>query len=130
MTAAQTTQAPNASARRAPTRRVGVVTSAAREKSRTVAVDFQSRHPKYGKYITRQVKYHVHDPENATKLGDRVEIARCRPISKTKAWRLVKIIEAAPEPVAHKTGEELLEKEPEAQEQETATPESEEETQD
>ena len=83
--------------------KVGVVTSAKREKTRTVAVDYQVRHPKYGKYLHRQAKFHVHDEENQSKRGDRVEIASCRPLSKTKSWRLVRIVEAAPAPVEQVT---------------------------
>ena len=70
----------------------------ARDKTRTVAVDYQQRHPKYGKYLHRSTKFHVHDESNEAKNGDRVEIARCRPMSKTKSWRLVRVVLAAPEP--------------------------------
>ena len=83
--------------------KVGVVTSDARNKTRTVTVDFQVRHPKYGKYLSRRTKYHVHDENNTSKLGDRVEISNVRPISKTKSWRLVRIIESAAAPLEHKT---------------------------
>ena len=76
----------------------GVVVSAKRDKTRTVSVDYQIMHSKYGKYLKRQARYHVHDPNNQSKAGDRVEIAPCRPISKTKAWRLVRVLEAAPAP--------------------------------
>lgn len=79
--------------RRQATTRIGLVTSDKRQKSRTVAVDFSVRHPKYGKYIRRTVKYHVHDENNESRTGDRVEIASCRPLSKTKSWRLVRIVE-------------------------------------
>ena len=82
---------------------VGVVASDKRNKTRTVVVDFQVRHPKYGKYLKRQSRFHVHDEANASKAGDRVEITNCRPISKTKSWRLVRVVEAAPAPVEHKT---------------------------
>jgi small subunit ribosomal protein S17 len=92
--------------RRPALTRQGVVTSDKRVRTRTVAVDFQSRHPKYGKYITHQVKYHVHDEDNVSKSGDRVEISPCRPLSKTKSWRLVRVVEAAPEPVTHKVAED------------------------
>ena len=79
---------------------IGTVVSDKRDKTRTVAVDYQQKHPKYGKYLHRQAKFHVHDANNASKAGDRVEIAPCRPISKTKALRLVRVVEAAPEAVA------------------------------
>lgn len=77
---------------------LGTVVSDKRDKTRTVAVTYQARHPKYGKYLQRQAKYHVHDAQNQSKVGDRVQIAPCRPISKTKAWRLVRVVESAPEP--------------------------------
>jgi small subunit ribosomal protein S17 len=76
--------------------KVGVVVSDKRDKTRTVAVEYQLKHPKYGKYLKRSAKYHVHDENNESKSGDRVEIANCRPVSKTKAWRLVKVVEVAP----------------------------------
>ncbi|MFP4144509.1 MAG: 30S ribosomal protein S17 [Phycisphaeraceae bacterium] len=76
--------------------RSGVVVSDKRQATRTVQVEFQVQHPKYGKYIKRRARYHVHDPNNASKKGDRVEIAPCRPISKTKNWRLVRVVESAP----------------------------------
>lgn len=104
--AADQPNAAKTAGRRHALTRQGVVTSDKRHRTRTVAVDFQSRHPKYGKYITQQVKYHVHDDKNASKNGDRVEISPCRPLSKTKSWRLVRVIEAAPEPVTHKVAED------------------------
>ena len=73
---------------------IGVVTSDKRDKTRTVTVAYQVRHSKYGKYLKRQSRYHVHDAQNASKSGDRVEIANCRPISKTKSWRLVRVVES------------------------------------
>lgn len=75
--------------------KVGVVVSDKRDKTRTVAVDYSTKHPKYGKYLRRQTKYQVHDAENTSGLGDQVEIASCRPISKTKSWRLVKVVKPA-----------------------------------
>ena len=74
--------------------KIGVVTGDKRDKTRTVKVDYQVRHPKYGKFLKRHTSFHVHDPENSSKLGDRVEIVNCRPISKTKQWRLVRVVEA------------------------------------
>lgn len=79
---------------------IGVVTSDARQNTRTVAVTYQARHPKYGKFVQRQAKYHVHDEKNECKLGDRVEIAPCRRVSKTKSYRLLRIIEASIAPNA------------------------------
>ena len=70
-----------------------------RDKTRTVRVDMQYRHEKYGKIIKQSKKYHVHDESNESHTGDRVEITNCRPLSKTKCWRVIKIIEKAPENV-------------------------------
>jgi small subunit ribosomal protein S17 len=80
---------------------IGTVTSDKRDQTRTVSVNYQVRHPKYGKYLHRHTRYQVHDPKNEAKKGDRVEIAPCRPISKTKSWRLVRVIEAAPAVIEH-----------------------------
>ncbi len=79
--------------------KIGVVVSDKRDKTCTVAVDYQQKHKKYGKYLHRQAKFHVHDPENQCGMGDRVEITGCRPISKTKSWRLVKVVEKALAPI-------------------------------
>lgn len=79
--------------------RVGVVISDKRDKTCTVVVAYQNRHPKYGKYIRQSSKFHVDDPKNLAKVGDRVEIANCRPISKTKSWRLVRVVEEAPKDI-------------------------------
>lgn len=83
---------------RAP-RRIGVVESDARDKTRKVAISFSAKHPKYGKYIRRRTVLHVHDEKNESKKGDRVEIAECRPISKTKSWVLVRVIDKAVEEI-------------------------------
>jgi small subunit ribosomal protein S17 len=64
-------------------------------KSIKVAIDFSVRHPKYGKYMKRRTKLGVHDEHNQAKTGDLVEIAQCRPYSKTKSWRLLRIVEKA-----------------------------------
>lgn len=77
-------------------KRIGVVVSDKRDKTRTVSVGYQAIHPKYGKYITRNARFHVHDELNASAAGDRVEIAPCRPLSKTKSWRMLRVIEKAP----------------------------------
>lgn len=81
--------------------KVGVVTSSKRDKTRTVAVEYQKVHAKYGKRLRREAKFQVHDESNDSNEGDRVEIAQCRPLSKTKSWRLVKVLERAPEAVQH-----------------------------
>jgi small subunit ribosomal protein S17 len=75
--------------------RMGVVTTDKRDKTRKVVVEFQMRHPKYGKYIKKRTVLHVHDEANESKTGDRVLVSECRPISKTKSWRLVKVLESA-----------------------------------
>lgn len=78
-------------------RRIGIVESDARDKTRKVSIRFSVRHPKYGKYIRRRTVLHVHDEENASKNGDTVEIAECRPISKTKNWVLLRVVKGAGE---------------------------------
>lgn len=75
--------------------RVGVVESDARQKTRTVVVAFQWRHEKYGKYLRRQTVLQVHDEQNESKRGDTVEITETRPISKSKCWRLVRVVKRA-----------------------------------
>ncbi len=86
-------------------RRVGIVESDARDKSRKVAVSFTVKHPKYGKYMRRRTTLQVHDAENVSKKGDRVEIAECRPVSKTKSWILLRVVKTAAAPAAPITEE-------------------------
>lgn len=74
--------------------RVGTVVSDKGDKTIKVRFDFSFRHPKYGKYIRRSSMLHAHDGENQAKTGDVVEIMSCRPISKTKCWRLTRIVRA------------------------------------
>ena len=76
-------------------RRVGIVESDARDKTRKVVVQWAVRHPKYGKYVRQRTVLHVHDVENESRLGDTVEVAECRPISKTKTWALVRVMRKA-----------------------------------
>ncbi|MCK4341584.1 MAG: 30S ribosomal protein S17 [Phycisphaerae bacterium] len=76
--------------------RVGVVTSAGRDKTIRVTIKFLVKHPKYGKYLRRRTILHAHDERNECISGDKVEIMACRPLSKTKNWRLVRILQAAP----------------------------------
>ena len=71
----------------------GLVVSDKMDKSIVVATQRLVKHPIYGKYIRRTTKFHVHDKENSCCCGDTVEIKECRPLSKTKSWTLVKIIE-------------------------------------
>lgn len=73
----------------------GRVISDKMDKSATVLVERHVSHPIYGKYIKRSTKYHIHDESNECGMGDTVTIAECRPVSKTKSWRLVKVVEKA-----------------------------------
>jgi small subunit ribosomal protein S17 len=75
--------------------RIGTVVSDRRDRTRKVVVDFLARNTKYGKYVRKRSVFHVHDANNDAHQGDKVEIAPCRPISKTKSWRLVKVLETA-----------------------------------
>jgi len=72
-----------------------VVVSNSGNKSVKVALDYKVKHPKYGKYIKRRTKISVHDEHNLSGVGDVIEIAECRPRSKTKSWRLVKVVKKA-----------------------------------
>lgn len=74
---------------------VGRVVSDKMDKTVTVLVERQVRHPLYGKYIRRSTKLHVHDEDNTCREGDVVRIRECRPRSKTKAWTLVEVVERA-----------------------------------
>ena len=73
----------------------GKVVSDKMEKSFVVAIERKVKHPLYGKFIRRTTKLHVHDENNEAKLGDVVEIQECRPLSKTKSWTLVRVVEKA-----------------------------------
>ncbi len=73
----------------------GKVVSDKMDKSITVAVERLVKHPVYGKYIRRTTKLKAHDEQNDCRAGDVVSIAECRPLSKTKSWRLVRIVERA-----------------------------------
>lgn len=75
--------------------RIGVVSSNKMEKSITVTVERRQKHPMYGKFIKLTKKFHAHDEENQCNIGDTVKIMETRPISKSKRWRLVEIIERA-----------------------------------
>ena len=70
-----------------------VVVSKSGNKSVKVAIDYKVKHPKYGKYIRRRTTLAVHDEHNKSAVGDIVEIVESRPYSKTKSWRLVKVLE-------------------------------------
>ena len=73
----------------------GEVVSNKGDKSITVTVVRYERHPVYGKYIKRTLKCHAHDENNECNIGDTVRIAQSRPISKTKTWHLIEIVERA-----------------------------------
>jgi len=73
----------------------GRVSSNRMQKTVTVIIERLVKHPLYGKFIKRTTKFHVHDEHNKCNEGDLVEISECKPISKTKSWILVKIIEKA-----------------------------------
>ena len=73
----------------------GKVTSSKMDKSITVAVVQKQKHPKYGKFVTKTTKFHAHDEKNECGEGDTVLIMSTRPLSKTKRWRLVEIVERA-----------------------------------
>lgn len=73
----------------------GLVVSDARDKTITVEINQTQKHPIYGKRINKTVKFHAHDEENDAKIGDRVKIMETKPISKTKYWRLVEVLERA-----------------------------------
>src|ERR1051326_6889059 len=73
--------------------KIGVVDTDRRNKTRKVVVNYLAKHPKYGKFVRQRTVLHVHDEKNESKSGDVVEVAPCRPISKTKSWLLVRIVE-------------------------------------
>ena len=75
--------------------RVGVVVSNKMEKSIVVAVKRKVKHPIYGKFVNKTTSFVAHDNENACNIGDTVKICETRPLSKTKNWRLVEIVERA-----------------------------------
>lgn len=74
---------------------LGRVVSDKGDKSIVVAIERKVKHPMYGKYITRTTKLHAHDENNECCLGDMVEVRECRPMSKTKSWTFVRVVEKA-----------------------------------
>ena len=74
---------------------VGQVVSDKMDKTVTVLVERRVKHPLYKKYIRRSTKLHAHDEDNSCRVGDLVSIEQCRPVSKSKAWRLQQILERA-----------------------------------
>ncbi len=75
--------------------RIGTVTSNKMEKSIVVKVERKVKHPKYGKFMKKSTKFVAHDEKNECGIGDTVKIMETRPLSKTKCWRLVEVIEKA-----------------------------------
>ena len=100
----------------AQTTLIGIVSSAKRDKTITVSIASRETHPLYRKQYTKTRKYTAHDENNEAGLGDKVEIIACRPFSKTKTYKLVKVLEKAhgavelkkdvAEPIAEEAGEE------------------------
>src|SRR4051794_28736647 len=78
------------------------------DKTIKVVVEYQTRHPKYGKFLKRRTVLHAHDEKNEAKEGDTVEIAECRPLSRTKHHRLLRIVERAPEKAVQVSAEEVM----------------------
>jgi 30S ribosomal protein S17 len=75
--------------------RIGVVFSNKMEKTVTVAVKWKEKHPIYGKFVNKTKKFHAHDEANDCNIGDTVRIMETRPLSKTKRWRVVEVMERA-----------------------------------
>ena len=73
----------------------GRVVSDKMDKSVTVAIERRVKHPIYGKFVRKSTKVHAHDENNECQVGDIVVVEQCRPLSKTKSWRLVKLVERA-----------------------------------
>ena len=86
----------------------GVVASDKGNKTIKVIVEYQMRHPKYGKYLKRRTVLHAHDEKNDAKEGDLVELAECRPLSRTKHHRLLKIVQRAPERAVQVSAEDVM----------------------
>ena len=75
--------------------RIGQVVSNKMEKSVTVAIERKVKHPIYGKFVKKTTKFHAHDEKDECTMGDIVKIMETRPLSKTKRWRLVEVVEKA-----------------------------------
>ncbi len=73
----------------------GSVVSDKMDKSAVVLIERRVKHPVYGKFMKKSTKLHIHDENNECGIGDTVQITECRPISKTKSWKLVKVVEKA-----------------------------------
>jgi len=86
----------------------GVVASDKADKTIKVVVEYQQKHKKYGKILKRRTVLHAHDEANKAKEGDLVEVAECRPMSRTKHHRLLRIVSAAPERAVQVSAEEVM----------------------
>lgn len=86
----------------------GIVASDKGDKTIKVVVNYQTKHPKYGKYLKRRTTLHAHDEQNEAREGDTVELAECRPLSKTKHHRLIRIVQKAPERAVQVSAEEVM----------------------
>lgn len=86
-------------------RRIGTVVSNKMQKTITVLWQRPVRHARYGKFVKRNTKLHAHDENNEAKVGDLVEIMATRPLSKTKNWRLVRVVRKAHEGLLHDVGD-------------------------
>ncbi|MEA4918929.1 30S ribosomal protein S17 [Proteiniphilum sp.] len=75
--------------------RIGVVFSNKMDKTVTVAVKWKEKHPIYGKFVNKTKKFHAHDEKNDCNIGDTVRIMETRPLSKTKRWRVIEVMERA-----------------------------------
>ena len=75
--------------------RIGIVTSGKMDKTITVAIERRVKHPIYGKFVKKTTKFHAHDEKNECTVGDVVRIMETRPLSKTKRWRLLEVVEKA-----------------------------------
>ena len=75
--------------------RQGVVSSDKMDKTVTVSIEWKEKHPIYGKFVSKNKKYHAHDEKNECHVGDTVRIMETRPLSKLKRWRVVEIVEKA-----------------------------------
>ena len=75
--------------------KIGIVISDKMDKTVTVSIEWKEKHPIYGKFVRKTKKYHAHDEKNECQIGDTVRIMETRPLSKTKRWRVVEIVEKA-----------------------------------
>ena len=73
--------------------KLGVVSSNKMDKTITISVERKVKHPLYGKFVKKSTKFHAHDEKNECSIGDTVKIMESRPLSKTKRWRLVEVVE-------------------------------------